>query len=298
MHREKEREQTDTHPTHPPLHSHTHFFDCAEPEQLTEEELTRIEHERALYTNLELHQQNGIDLIVPEPLKLLIRQGLIGAEYDAPMVVVVGKESDGKSITLSRTIERPIFPYRDNICTVMPIKLHLRTREKPSLPKIYAVELQDDGTKRTVPTRVHNHTGPNHDTVADIEVDHVPLRSLQEAIDQRMQYLIEQLPERREQMRKYKEQCSAGPVFGQPKRRVRRPRPPVSLKHEIVVELEGPYFPNLTIVDLPGVVSHDVTHSDLPLHTRCVFMCVCVCVFVCLCVCVCAAAVAAGSRGA
>ncbi|EGD72747.1 hypothetical protein PTSG_04477 [Salpingoeca rosetta] len=252
-----------------------------EPEEIPAEERERIMREREAHSELALDAQNGLDLIIPPSLKTLIQKKLIGPEYDAPVVIVVGKESDGKSLTLSRLIVRPIFPFRDNICTLMPVKVKLKTQAKASIPKVYAVEIQPDGTRTPVSTTVHNYTGTNHGKPAPIMEDYVPLEFLQEAIEERMIFLVDseypqkQQPEEPEGpgflgkhrsgvLGKHRSSMLAKKSESQPKQH----RRPVSMRYEVVVELSGPHFPNMTLVDLPGVVATDTANANLPRQTR------------------------------
>eukprot|EP00043_Microstomoeca_roanoka_P004533 m.50328 g.50328 ORF g.50328 m.50328 type:complete len:980 (-) comp12537_c0_seq1:324-3263(-) len=255
-----------------------------EPEPIPDEELERLKQAYKIHRSLALDAQNGLDLIIPASLKSLIQKKLIGADYDAPDVIVVGKESDGKSLTLSRIIVRPIFPFRDNICTLMPVKVMLRTAKKATIPKIYAVEIKEDGTRVTVPTTVTNHTGPNRGKIAQVEVDYVPLNSLQHAIDERMIFLVDQLEGNSQQQSAQPQQPvtpsaspfqAKGKISSKPylksstkKKKEVKTRRNVSLQHEIIVEMAGPEFPNITLVDLPGIVSVDVANQDLPARTR------------------------------
>ena len=72
-------------------------------------------------------------------------------DWEPPKIVVIGSESSGKSSVLERLMMTPLLPTDRQMCTRLPIHIHLRFSEKSYAPKLEVCDISagDKGEKNT-----------------------------------------------------------------------------------------------------------------------------------------------------
>ena len=122
-------------------------------------------------------------------------------DWKAPVVLVFGAESSGKSTILERVAMLPLFPKGDGICTRLPILVSVRQSNEDTPPRLTVVE---DGEVI------------DYDDIDSVE---------------RIREIMLQSVSRENQSQ-----------YG------------VSMKSHIKLVVSGPNYPNLDLLDLPGLV--------------------------------------------
>eukprot|EP00056_Hartaetosiga_gracilis_P008986 m.128773 g.128773 ORF g.128773 m.128773 type:complete len:968 (-) comp13037_c0_seq5:1791-4694(-) len=151
-----------------------------------------------------------------------------GVSYDPPMVVMTGPESVGKSLLFSRFLSRLIFPVAGGRCTLMPILFKMKTGPT-KVPCIRVVEVKGRAVHTMKNIRKWAHTVPGT-LVKECTEDFVPIEHLHDAIDERMKALCENASDDNPEHKH------------------------VNMQFEIEIELQSYSFPNMILVDLPGIV--------------------------------------------
>lgn len=68
--------------------------------------------------------------------------------WSPPHIVVIGTESSGKSTVLERLSMMSIFPRAEDICTRLPIHVHLRRGQTYTLPRLVVRNLQSKSIEK------------------------------------------------------------------------------------------------------------------------------------------------------
>ena len=69
-----------------------------------------------------------------DKLRPILEQTLHG--WTPPQIIAIGTESSGKSTVLERLAMMSIFPRSENMCTRLPIHVHLRRTPVPCMPRL------------------------------------------------------------------------------------------------------------------------------------------------------------------
>jgi GTP-binding protein EngB required for normal cell division len=149
-----------------------------------------------------------------------------------PNIVVIGCESSGKSSVLERLASLRFFPRGEDITTRMPIRLKLKRMDESELQTFAATHQQPFA--RTL-IRVSNIDGPMQFAFANAD--------LEDAVGERMASFIE------------RQNGAANGI----------------IRQEFVIEVYSTEVTDMTLVDLPGVVTSTLGRNEpqnLPQETR------------------------------
>ncbi|EGD82298.1 hypothetical protein PTSG_02966 [Salpingoeca rosetta] len=191
-------------------------------------------------------QPSSLRTIRPKALALLDRLTDVssGIDWSPPQIVILGGENHGKSTTMERLLGLPIFPRDRELCTRVPIRVQLR-RGVAQAPTITRREVQE-GDSTTTP-HDQRRTGGGSSAQGTHRPQHFTVQQMLTQVRQHMKDILEQLN-------------AEGAPGDEPHG--------VSLHHEIVVRLQGPTYPEMDLVDLPGLVETSATEPSMPEHTR------------------------------
>ena len=158
-----------------------------------------------------------------------------------PHIVSLGGESIGKSITLEGITMMPVFPYGENRCTRMPVEV--RYRQGPSQLPVFRV-IRGKGMRSDL-SEEEDEKRENGEECIYREV--VALQRGRGELQHQMSEIMNRLA------RRYDNQDEA---------------PGICSDLYLVLDLVGPTYPDLNLVDLPGDAAndHDIIKETMTNH--------------------------------
>lgn len=185
-------------------------------------------------------QPASLRSIRPEAVALLdqLVEVIQGIDWHPPQIVILGGENQGKSTVMERLLGLPVFPRDRKLCTRVATRVQLR-RGPVQAPIIRRRHMEELGRLEAALRQQHG-AGP-----IGSGWQQVPVEDMMQEVQQRMCDILDETNANRGS-------GNAG----------------VSLDHEIVIRLQNPGYPEMDLVDLPGLVTVNSEDPNMPEHTK------------------------------